>query len=518
MPILQMFKSAFLEYRIGIPRGLSMEASIYSFFMLFIFLYFFTKLFLQYNKNLPPSPGVSLPIIGHLYLLKKPLHRTLADLSKRYGPVLFLQFGSRPVILVSSPSAAEECFTKNDTIFANRPKLLGGKHFGYNYTNVLWAPYGQHWRNLRRIASLELLSTHRVQMFSGIRIQEVRSLVHRLFGGTKGGEFQTVEMKSMFFELTLNFMMRMVCGENQASAEDAKRLIEIVKETFELSGTTNFSDFVPVLKWIGTNSIEKRMVSLQKKRDLFTQELIEELRRKKNSTAKTMIDVLLSQQEIEPDYYTDEIIRGMVLGMLSAGTDTSAGTMEWAFSLLLNNPEALVKAQSELDNHIGPNRLIDESDLPKLPYLHGIIKETLRMYPAGPLLVPHASSEDCTVGGFRVPRGTILFVNAWAIQNDPKFWEEPRKFKPERHQGGKDGFTLLTFGAGRRGCLGEGLAMKMIGLALGSLIQCFDWVRVGEEMVDMTEGPGLSMPKVQPLLAKYRPRLSPNMISLLSEL
>lgn len=195
--------------------------------------------------------------------------------------------------------------------------------------------------------------------------------------------------------------------------------------------------------------------------------------------------------------------------MISAGTDTSAGTMEWAMSLLLNNPEALVKAQAEIDSQIGHSRLINEYDLIKLPYLHGIINETLRMCPAAPLLVPHESSEECTIGGFRIPRGTMLLVNMWAVQNDPKLWDEPSKFNPERFQGlqgERDGFELLPFGAGRRRCPGEGLAMRVVGLAIGSLIQCFEWERTSEEMVDMSEGPGLTMPKAQALLAKCRPR------------
>lgn len=205
--------------------------------------------------------------------------------------------------------------------------------------------------------------------------------------------------------------------------------------------------------------------------------------------------------------------------MLAAGTDTSSGTMEWALSLLLNNPESLAKSQTEIDNQTGQSRLIEESDLGNLPHLRGIINETLRMYPSGPLLVPHESSEDCTVGGFHVPRGTMLLVNAWAIQNDPKLWVQPEQFKPERFlnvQEERDGFIWLPFGTGRRGCPGEGLANRIVGLALGSLIQCFEWERHGEEMVDMTEGAGLTMPKARPLIAKCRPR--PTMLALLSQL
>ncbi|KAF8410152.1 hypothetical protein HHK36_002674 [Tetracentron sinense] len=503
---------------------------LYSYFLLFFALYILTKHFLNKNKNLPPSP-LSLPIIGHLYLLKKPLHRTLAAISDRHGPTLLLRFGSRPVLLASSPSAAEECFTKNDIVFANRPRLLAGKHLGYNYTSLAWASYGDHWRNLRRITSLEILASSRLQTFSGIRADEVRSLIQRLVGGSSDGGFNTVDMKSALFDLTLNVMMRMIAGkryygENVAELEEAKRFRGIVKETFLLAGSTNVGDFLPILKWVGYKGLEKRLVRLQEKRDEFMQELIDQHRRmgSKSSPApgerkKTMIEVLLSLQETEPEYYTDEIIRGIMLVLLGAGSDTSAGTMEWALSILLNNPEVLKKAQAEIDVHVGHDRLLEESDLSKLPYLHGIINETLRMYPAGPLLLPHESSEGCTVGGFSVPQGTMLLVNLWAIQNDPKVWVEPRKFKPERFEGvegGRDKFKLMPFGSGRRGCPGENLAMRMVGLALGSLIQCFEWERIGEEMVDMTEGTGLSMPKAQPLEAKCRPR--PTMVNLTSHL
>lgn len=302
--------------------GVSMETS-YCYILLFLFVYFLAKYFLQYKKKLPPSP-LCLPIIGHLYLLKKPLHRTFAKISNQYGPILFIRFGSRPVIVVSSPSAAEECFTKNDLVFANRPRLLAGKHLGYNFTTLTWASYGEPWRNLRRIASLEILSSNRLQMFHDIRIDEVRSLVRRLFGVSSDGQFSAVDMKSMFFEMTLNNMMRMISGkryygDSVVEVEETRNFQEIVAETFELSGATNIGDFVPLLKWVGLNGIEKKLVVLQRKRDGFMQNLIEEHKRMRSSSCegrskrkKTLLDVLLSLQETEPEYYTDDIIRGMM--------------------------------------------------------------------------------------------------------------------------------------------------------------------------------------------------------------
>ncbi|GFY93768.1 cytochrome P450, family 81, subfamily D, polypeptide 3 [Actinidia rufa] len=193
--------------------------------------------------------------------------------------------------------------------------------------------------------------------------------------------------------------------------------------------------------------------------------------------------------------------------MILAGTDTLTVTMEWAMSLLVNHPVILKKARAELDAHVGHNHLVDEPDLSKLHYLQAIISETFRLFPAAPLLVPHMSSDDCTIGGFNVPRDTMVLVNAWAVHRDPKVWDDPTSFKPERFEGAEvAGHKLLPFGMGRRLCPGLGLAQRVVGLGLGSLIQCFEWERVSENAVDLTEGDGLTMPKLKPLEAMCKAR------------
>ena len=206
--------------------------------------------------------------------------------------------------------------------------------------------------------------------------------------------------------------------------------------------------------------------------------------------------------------------------MFTAEIDTSVLTMQWAMAHLLNHPEALEKARNEIDNHIKPRRLIEDSDLPNLPYLRCMVSETLRLCPAVPLLLPHFSSEDCTINGYKVPRGTTLLINARAIHRDPSVWEEPTEFKPERFDGievGCEGFKYLPFGKGRRSCPGNNLALRFVGLALGTLIQCFEWKRLGAEMVDFDEKDGFAMHKVKPLRGLYRPR-QPASTHLISQL
>ncbi|KAL5790976.1 hypothetical protein ACOSQ2_005864 [Xanthoceras sorbifolium] len=483
-----------------------------------LFLIFAFKLWFQPTtgrKNLPPSPP-SIPFLGHLHILKPPVHRAFHNLAKKYGPIFSLRFGSRLVVVVSSASAAEECFTKNDIVFANRPRLLMGKHLHYNRTTIVQAPYGDHWRNLRRITAIEVLSSNRLNTFSSIRRDEIKRLLEKLSRDSRQ-RFSKVELKTMFSELTFNVIMRMVAGKRyygddveDEEEEEAIRFRKIVTEVGEYGGTSNRGDFLPILNWIDGGNFVKKVISLSKRTDEFLQGLIDEHRSKKVSleSTNTMIDHMLSLQESQPEDYADQIIKGLILIMLLAGTDTSAVTLEWTMSNLVNHPEVLKKAKAEVDAQIGQERLMDEQDVSKLYYLQCIISETLRLYPAAPLLVPHMSSENCIVGGYDVPCDTILLVNAWAIHRDPKLWDDPNSFKPERFEIGEgEAGKMMPFGMGRRACPGVGLAQRVVGLTLGSLIQCFEWERVSEDKVDMTEGRGITMPKIQPLevLCKARP-------------
>nr|GEU34251.1 cytochrome P450 81E8-like [Tanacetum cinerariifolium] len=432
----------------------------------------------HYGKNLPPSPP-SIPIIGHLHLMKGSIHRVLLNLSLKYGPIMALRFGLRRVHVISSPSVAEECFTKNDIVSANRPLLLSGKYLDYGHTTVGAAPYGQLWRDLRHIMTLELFSTTKLKSYMSVRQEEVNSLVKDLYQECSQ-DFTRAEMRSRIQGLSFNILMRTVANK----------------------------------LFYGSDGYEKKLSKLQHKSDTFSQNLIDEIRSKRSSSSsdegksKTFINAMLSFQDSEPDYYTDDIIKGNILTLLQAGTDTSSVTIEWAVSLLLNHPEVLKRARAELDKNIGHERLVQETDLPNLPYIQCIISETLRLFPAAPLLVPHEASEACTIGGFDVARGMMVLVNAWAIHRDPILWDDPLSFKPERFDklNVNQGCRFIPFGMGRRQCPGSGLANRVVGMALSSLIQCFTWKRVGEELVGLSEGKSLSMPKYEPLEAMCRPR------------
>ncbi|KAI3451969.1 hypothetical protein Pfo_008634 [Paulownia fortunei] len=470
------------------------------------FIFLILKHFSRKQYHLPPSPAPAVPIFGHLHLLKQPLHRTFHRFSQIHGPIFSLKLGVRRVVVVSSPNLVEECFTINDIAFSNRPWVLVDKYIGYNHTTMAGARYGHQWRSLRRLGAQEVLSSARLNAFSQIRQDEVRrtlqSLIYR-------NESAKVELRPKLFELIFNIITRVLAGKRYSSEEKGNEKLgeqfrEMISEVFKHAQSSNPEDFLPFLRWVDYRGLKKRLAALGKKLDDFYQGLLEEHRQEKRNT---MIGHLLSLQESEPEFYTDQTIKGFMTNMIIAGTDTSVATIEWAMSLLLNHPDVLQKAKLELDSQVGHQRLLEEQDLPNLHYLRNIIFETFRMFPPGPLGVPRESSADCKVGGYDVPRGTILLVNSWAIHRDPEVWDEPTSFKPERFEGREvETQTLMPFGMGRRTCPGAGLGQRMVGLALGSLIQCFEWERVVLEEVDLAEGVGLTMPKLKPLEAMCRPR------------
>ncbi|CAJ1953299.1 unnamed protein product [Sphenostylis stenocarpa] len=489
--------------------------TIFHFFLLAIILFLSLSILSKTRRfrNLPPGP-FSFPIIGNLHQMKQPLHRTFYALSQKYGQVFSLWFGSRFVVVVSSPEAVQECFTKNDIVLANRPQFLSGKYIGYNNTTVSVSSYGDHWRNLRRIIALEVLSTHRLNSFSEIRRDEIMRLVRKLAHDSRNG-FTKVELKTRFSEMTFNTIMRMVSGKRYygddcdvSDVEEANQFRDITKELVMIGGANNPGDFLALLRWFDFDDLEKKLKRISKRTDAFLQGLIDEHRNGKHS-ANTMIAHLLTQQRSQPEYYTDQIIKGLALVMLLAGTDTSAVTLEWAMASLLNHPEILKKAKSELDIQIGQNCLVDEPDIPKLSYLQNIVNETLRLHPAAPMLVPHLSSEDCNIGEYNLPQNTIVLVNAWAIHRDPNLWSDPTHFKPERFENESEVNKMLPFGLGRRACPGSNLAQRTVSSTLALLIQCFDWKRTSEEEIDMVEGKGIVVSRKLPLEAMCQVRQSP---------
>ncbi|KAG9135321.1 hypothetical protein Leryth_015219 [Lithospermum erythrorhizon] len=243
------------------------------------------------NKNLPPSP-LSLPILGHLHLLKKPLHRSLAYLSQKYGPIIYLEFGSASIIVVSSPSIVSQCCHKtNDIILSNRPISLASKHLSYNFTTMGFAPYGAHWQNLRRVATLHIFSTTSIQKYSVTRAEEVHYIARKLASKcNRGGEYQKADLRTVFLELSYSLMMKMIAGKRWSGSSFDIFAANLLK--------VNVFEYVPILRWINGRRMEKKLVKLHGERDEFLQGIIDECRRNfKDEGSSTIVQSLLALQK-----------------------------------------------------------------------------------------------------------------------------------------------------------------------------------------------------------------------------
>lgn len=199
--------------------------------------------------------------------------------------------------------------------------------------------------------------------------------------------------------------------------------------------------------------------------------------------------------------------------MVVGGSDTSSNSIEFAMAEMMNKPETMRKAQQELDVVVGKDNIVEESHIHKLPYLYAIMKEVLRLHPALPLLVPHSPNQDCTVGGYAIPKGCRVFVNVWSIHRDPSVWENPLEFDPDRFSGGKwdysgSDLSYFPFGSGRRMCAGLAMAERMFLYSTATLLHSFDWKLVEGEKVDLTEKFGIVLKLKNPLVAIPTPRLS----------
>nr|XP_007162282.1 hypothetical protein PHAVU_001G138900g [Phaseolus vulgaris]ESW34276.1 hypothetical protein PHAVU_001G138900g [Phaseolus vulgaris] len=337
------------------------------------------------------------------------------------------------------------------------------------------------------------------------------------------------ELLTLSNNVVSRMIMSQTCSEDDSEAEEVRKLVQ---DTVLLIGKFNVSDFVCFFKNWDVQGFGKRLKEIRDRFDTMMERAIkehQEERKKRKEVGnggdgqiKDLLDVLLDIHENENSdiKLTKENIKAFILDVFMAGTDTAASTIVWALAELINHPDVMERAREEIDAVIGSGRLVEESDLVNLSYLQAIVKETLRIHPTGPLIV-RESSESCTIWGYEIPPKTQLFVNVWAIGRDPKHWENPLEFRPERflseEENGKSQldvrgqyFHLIPFGSGRRGCPGTSLALQVVQTNLAAMIQCFEWkVKGGNETVDMEEKPGITLSRAHPLVCVPVPRLNP---------
>ncbi|KAH7846041.1 hypothetical protein Vadar_009065 [Vaccinium darrowii] len=417
---------------------------------------------------------------------------------------MLLQFGSVPTLVVSSADAAKEIFKVHDLAVSNRPKLRILKRLLYNYKDVSMAPYGELWRQLKSIYVLQLLSNKRVQSFHGVREEETALMVQRI--RELGSVSLPVNLTDMFMELVNGVICRVVLGKKYEEGELGEEFNMLLRDFIALTGVLDIGHFVPWLGWVNrVSGVDAKIDRVAKRLDEFLEGLVEERLISKSDGGddsegnKNFFDVLLQiYKDNSAGISIDrDCIKAQILIAFAGGTDTTHTFLEWAMSELLRNPRVMGKVQDEVREILSSTGNIEivEGDLEKMQYLKAVIKETLRLHPPVPFLIPHEARKDIRVMGYDIAAGTMVLTNAWAIGRDPSTWDEPDEFRPERFLNspvdfrGHD-FQLIPFGAGRRGCPGISFATAIGELVLANLLHKFNWSLPGEakgEDLDMTE-------------------------------
>ncbi|TYH35057.1 hypothetical protein ES332_D13G167600v1 [Gossypium tomentosum] len=436
-----------------------------------------------------------LPLIGNLHQLAGPglLHRTLRDLATKHGPIMHLQLGQVSTVVVSSAEMAKEIMKTHDIVFANRPFLVVSMITTYECTDIAFSPYGNYWRHLRKICTEELLSAARVNSFQSIREEEVLNLIETI----KSNEVLAVNLSEKVFSMIYGITARAAFGK-KCKNQDA--FVSVISEESKVNSGFLVSEFFPSLKFLDVVSgLKHRVEKIHGEADRILGNIVND---HKESIAKgireDLVDVLLRLQENGEVPLTDNNIKAIIFDIFSGGSETSASVVEWAMSEMIKNPRVMTKAQAEVRQVFQGKGNVDETGIHQLKYLKCVIKETLRLHPVFPLLLPRECSQNCEVNGFEIPSKTRVIINAWAIGRDPNHWVEPEKFEPERFINSSvdfvgTNFEFIPFGAGRRICPGILFAVPNVELPLAQLLFHFDWKLPKQEDIDMTEEFGLSV-------------------------
>eukprot|EP00249_Psilotum_nudum_P036422 c7232_g1_i2 orf=396-2021(-) len=464
---------------------------------------------LKGRRTIPGPRG--WPILGSLLDMGGQAHRNLAALALQYKAhsLMAISLGSTRVVVASKPDVARELLCSSG--FADRPlkqsaqQLLFGRAIGF-------APYGEYWRKLRRVAATHLFSPKRLAGHERHRQAEASALLEAIASeSVRGGG--SILLRPFLQRASLNNIMLTVFGKRydfQGNPNESWELQDMVREGFELLGAFNMADHLPALRSMDPSRIHQRCAMLVPRVNTFVQAVINEHRYgpRGDEDESDFVDILLALQTEEQ--LTDSDMISILWEMIFRGTDTMAILIEWILAELLLNEGVQKKLHAELDRVVH-GRDASDADIGKLPYLQAVVKETLRLHPPGPLLSwARLATRDVNLAGHDIPAGTTAMVNMWAITHDPNIWEEPEKFKPERFsviEGGIDidirggDLRLAPFGAGRRVCPGKALGLATVNLWLARLLQRFQWVADSKRPVDLTEVLKLSCEMAKPLSA-----------------
>ncbi|KAK6932908.1 Cytochrome P450 [Dillenia turbinata] len=472
--------------------------------------------------KLPPGP-FPVPVFGNWLQVGDDLnHRNLSDLARKFGDIFLLRMGQRNLVVVSSPDLAKEVLHTQGVEFGSRTRNVVFDIFTGKGQDMVFTVYGEHWRKMRRIMTVPFFTNKVVQQYRQGWEDEVAAVVQDVRNKPEASTTGIVLRRRL--QLMMYNNMYRIMFDRRFESEDDPLFVKLKALNGERSRLAqsfeyNYGDFIPILRPFLRGYLKICKEVKERRLQLFKDYFLDE--RKKlaspkssdNNELKCAIDHILEAQQ-KGEINEDNVLY-IIENINVAAIETTLWSIEWGIAELVNHPHIQQKLRNEIDSVLGRGVQVTEPDTHKLPYLQAVIKETLRFRMAIPLLVPHMNLHDARLGGYDIPAESKVLVNAWRLANNPAHWKNPNEFRPERfleeeakvEANGND-FRYLPFGVGRRSCPGIILALPILGITLGRLVQNFELLPPpGQCKIDTSEKGGqfsLHILKHSTIVAKPR--------------
>ncbi|XP_073365585.1 tyrosine N-monooxygenase isoform X1 [Aegilops tauschii subsp. strangulata] len=450
---------------------------------------------------LPPGPA-TLPIIGNMHQMvwNKPavfrwIHRLLKEMNT---DIMCLRLGATHVIVVACPEIACEVLRKKDEFFASRPTTFASGTVSFGYKGSVLSPHGEQWKKMRRVLTLEILTPSMEQKLHHLRKEEYDHLVR-------------------FFS---NLPSSSTNGPGYEEEAHVAALFTALNHVYSFC----VSDYIPALVGLDLDGHEQVSMDVMRTINRLHDPIIRERIHERSSTlekggedkgARDFLDVLvhLKDAEGQPLLSLQEI-RAQTAEMVLAAVDNPSNAVEWALAEMMNRPEIMQKVTDELDAVVGKDRLVQESDIPRLNYLKSCIREAFRIHPYHALNLPHVAMVETTIAGYTIPKDSHILLSRLGLGRNPKIWSEPLEFRPERHLNTvnvlltEPGLRFISFSSGRRGCPGISLGTSITMMLFARMLQAFTWTKpVGVKNISLQEG-NASLALLEPLVLQAQPRLA----------
>nr|WMZ41173.1 cytochrome P450 family 89 subfamily A polypeptide 2 [Ipomoea batatas] len=483
------------------------------------------------NKKLPPGP-FTVPLIGNFLWLRRSffLEPILRDLKSKYGPLITLKVGARPAIFIANHSLAHQALVQNGAVFSDRPESAPATRLlNSNQRNISSAAYGPTWRLLRRNLTSEILHPSRVKSYSNARQWVLGVLVKKLRDDSSESGVKVID----HFQYAMFCLLVLMCFGDKLEEQQIRQIEDTQRKMILSFPRFNILNFWPSIgKILFRNRWkELKQMALDRENTLtpFIKARIEAKERAMEGKTEyqtgpevlayvdTLIKLELPEEKRKLSYGEMATLCGE---FLNAGTDTTSTALQWIMANLVKHPSIQAKLYEEILGVIGaPEEGVKEEDLQRMPYLKAVVLEGERGGFAENAILKSSSERGGFAENAIVPKNAVINFMVADLGWDPKVWEDPMEFKPERflsESSGGEAFDItgsreikmMPFGAGRRICPGLALALLHLEYFVANLVWFFEWKGVEGDDVDLAEKQEFTIVMKHPLRAHLNPEIN----------